>query len=177
VLASRRRSKSSGTPPTGSSTSCCVATPTATRPTSRVSEVDRSTVHPLRVETGMVSHGGMSRADAEMLADFEGVLVEQVGARFFAAWIEGELAGCCDLYEHDGVAQIENVDTLERFRNRGVARAFLGAAIEAARPAADLVFLFADDADWPKQLYAKLGFDPVGYFRQFTKPPAGSTYR
>jgi GNAT superfamily N-acetyltransferase len=112
-----------------------------------------------------------------MLADFADVLVERIGARFFAAWMDGELAGCCDLYEHAGVAQIENVDTLERFRNRGVARAFLGAAIDAARPAADLVFLFADDADWPKQLYAKLGFDPVGYFRQFTKPPAGSTYR
>ena len=142
-----------------------------------VREVDASVVRPLRVETGIVSHGGMSRDDAEMLAGFEDVLVERVGARFFAAWIDGELAGCCDLYEHAGVAQIENVDTLERFRNRGVARAFLGAAIDAARPAADLVFLFADDADWPKQLYAKLGFDPVGYFRQFTKPPAGSTYR
>jgi hypothetical protein len=35
----------------------------------------------------------------------------------------------------------------------------------------------ADDADWPKQLYAKLGFDPVGHVRQFRKPPPGETYR
>jgi ribosomal protein S18 acetylase RimI-like enzyme len=146
-------------------------------PDLEVREVDGAAVRTLKVETGMVSHGGMSREDAEMLADFEDVLVDRVGARFFATWVDGEVAGCCELYEHDGVAQIENVDTLERFRNRGVARAFMAAAIEAARGSADLIFLFADDADWPKELYAKLGFDPVGYFRQFTKPPAGSTYR
>src|SRR5262249_8943793 len=111
--------------------------------------------------------------DAEMLADFEDVLARRVGARFFAAWVDGELAGCCDLYEHDGVAQIENVDTLERFRNRGVARAFLAAAVDAARASADLIFLFADDADWPKEVYGKLGVDPVGFFQQFTKTPPG----
>jgi GNAT superfamily N-acetyltransferase len=146
-------------------------------PDLEVREVDHATVRPLKVETNLVSHGGMSREDAEMLASFGDVLVDRVGARFFAAWVDGELAGCCDLYEHEGVAQIENVDTLERFRGRGAARGFLAAAIEAAGSSADLIFLFADDADWPKQLYAKIGFDPVGYFRQFTKPPAGSTYR
>ena len=41
---------------------------------------------------------------------------------------------------------------------------------------ADLVFLVADDRDWPKQLYSKLGFDPVGRFWQFTRhPPADAT--
>ena len=75
------------------------------------------------------------------------------------------------------IAQIESVDTLEAYRNRGVARAFLAAAITAARDAADLVFLIADAADWPQQLYGKLGFDPVGTFRQFTKPPPGETDR
>jgi GNAT superfamily N-acetyltransferase len=141
-------------------------------------EVPLEAVRPLMVETNLVSHGGMAPEAAEMLADFAAVMVERVGARFFAAGIDGELVGCCELYVHDGVAQIENVDTLERFRNRGVARAFLEVAIDAARSAgAEIVFLMADDADWPKELYRKLGFDPVGHFRQFTKPPAGETYR
>ena len=144
-------------------------------PPLRAEEVDHATVRPLKIETNEVAHGGMSRDDAEMLADFGAVLVDRLGARFFAAWVDGELAGCCELYERDGTAQIENVDTLERFRNRGVARAFLSAAIGAARASSSMVFLFADDADWPKELYAKVGFDPVGYFRQFTKPPAGET--
>ena len=45
------------------------------------------------------------------------------------------------------------------------------------RDAADLVFLIADAADWPQELYGKLGFDPVGTYRQFTKSPAGETDR
>jgi hypothetical protein len=51
------------------------------------------------------------------------------------------------------------------------------AAQEGRDGGADLVFLIADDADWPKQLYAKLGFDPLGRYWQFTRPPAGESYR
>jgi N-acetylglutamate synthase-like GNAT family acetyltransferase len=135
-------------------------------------EISLDEIRPLQVETNLVSHGGMTRASAEMLADFSAVMVERVGARFFGARIDGELAGCCELYVHDGIGQIENVDTLERFRNRGVARASLAVAIEAARGSgAELIFLMADDADWPQRLYGKLGFDPVGHFRQFRKAP------
>jgi N-acetylglutamate synthase-like GNAT family acetyltransferase len=144
-------------------------------PSLDVREVTLDEIRPLQVETNLVSHGGMTQSSAEMLADFTAVLVDRVGARLFGAWIDGELAGCCELYVHDGIGQIENVDTLGRFRNRGVARAFLAVAIDAARASgAELIFLMADDADWPKQLYGKLGFDPVGHFRQFRKPPPGS---
>ena len=79
---------------------------------------------------------------------------------------------------HEGVAELDDVHTLERFRGRGIARGVVGrAAREARDEGADLVFLIADDADWPKDLYAKLGFDPVGRFWQFTKPPEGESYR
>ncbi len=146
-------------------------------PPLQVAEVDFGTVRPLIVQTNLVAHGGTPRESSEMLADFRQVLIDRVGARFFATTVDGAVVGCCELYVHDGIAQIESVDTLEAYRNRGVARAFLGAAIGAARDAADLVFLIADAADWPQQLYGKLGFDPVGMFRQFTKPPPGETYR
>jgi GNAT superfamily N-acetyltransferase len=146
-------------------------------PPLEVAEVDFGTVRPFIVQTNLVAHGGTPRESAEMLADFREVLIERVGARFFATRIDGRVVGSCELYVRDGIAQIESVDTLEAYRNRGVARAFLAAAITAARDAADLVFLIADAADWPQQLYGKLGFDPVGTFRQFTKPPPGETYR
>ena len=146
-------------------------------PPLEVAEVDFGTARPFIVQTNLVAHGGTPRESAEMLADFREVLIERVGARFFATRIEGRIVGCCELYVGDGIAQIESVDTLEAYRNRGVARAFLAAAITAARDAADLVFLIADAADWPQQLYGKLGFDPVGTFRQFTKPPPGETDR
>jgi N-acetylglutamate synthase-like GNAT family acetyltransferase len=135
-------------------------------------EADLETVRPVLVRGNLEMEDGMSRDDAEMLVDYRSVIIERIGARFFAASVDGEVAGCCELYLHDGVAQIEDVVTAERFRNRGVARAFLDAAIAAAREAgAEVVFLVADDDDWPKHLYAKLGFDEVDRFRQFTKPP------
>jgi GNAT superfamily N-acetyltransferase len=146
-------------------------------PPLQVEEADFATVRPFIVQTNLVAHGGNPPETAEILADFREVLIDEVGARFFATRIDGHIVGCCELYVGEGVAQIESVDTLEAYRNRGVARAFLAAAITAARDAADLVFLIADAADWPQELYGKLGFDPVGTFRQFTKPPVGETDR
>ena len=142
----------------------------------RATEADLPTVHPMMVAAGLEDTVRLSRAAAMMLADYRTVVRDRAGARFFAGWVDEEVAGCCELYVHDGIGQIENVDTLTAYRNRGVARAFLSAAIDAARAeGADLIFIVADDADWPKQLYAKLGFDEVGHHRQFTKmpPPVG----
>ncbi|HYJ61420.1 MAG TPA: GNAT family N-acetyltransferase [Actinomycetota bacterium] len=144
-------------------------------PDVRATEVDLPTVHPMMVAAGLEDVPGLSRADALMLADYRTVVRDRIGARFFAGWVDETIAGCCELYVHDGVAQIENVDTLGAYRNRGVARAYLTAAIEAGWEAgADLLFVVADDADWPKHLYAKLGFDEVEHHRQFTKAPRGT---
>jgi ribosomal protein S18 acetylase RimI-like enzyme len=62
-----------------------------------------------------------------------------------------------------GCAQVEEVATLEEWRGRGFARAVVLAAVEAARAVgADCAWLYADEEDWPKELYRKLGFDGVG---------------
>jgi ribosomal protein S18 acetylase RimI-like enzyme len=105
------------------------------------------------------------------LVGFKGVAERDAGAAFFVARIEGRLAGVCELYVGDGVAQIEDVNTLEEFRGRSVATAVVLAAASAARRAgADLVFLVADDDDWPKHLYARLGFDVAGPAWEFVRP-------
>ena len=105
------------------------------------------------------------------LADFRGELHRHAGARFFCARVDGEIASMCDLYVRGSTAQIEDVNTLEEFRNRGLARAVVvRASDEALAVGADLVFLHALDADWPKELYAKLGFDPIGYVWSFLRP-------
>jgi ribosomal protein S18 acetylase RimI-like enzyme len=149
-----------------------------TAPTADVRELSFDDVRPFLVEVNTRSHGGTPEEAARMLADFGRVLVVRAGARFFGVRIDGRLAGACELYVHEGAAQIESVDTLEEFRGRGLARSFVTRAADEGRAAgADLVFLVADDADWPKHLYGKLGFDPVGGFWQFTKPPQGESYR
>jgi GNAT superfamily N-acetyltransferase len=141
-----------------------------------IDEATFDEVRPLIIEITRRAHPSTSEEDAAMLADFRRVLVENAGARFFIARVAGELAGYCELYMHDRIGQVEDVNTLEEFRNRGLARAFvLRAAREARDRGADLVFLMADANDWPRQLYGKLGFDRVGDFWVFTRPPAGES--
>lgn len=109
------------------------------------------------------------------LVEFERLLEDRLGARFFVAETEGRLASICELYVIGGVAQVESVDTLEEFRGRGLARAVVQAAIRAARARdCDLVFIAADVDDWPQQLYGRLGFDAVSRDWTFRRPPPGA---
>ena len=109
----------------------------------------------------------------QRLADFREELEQRAGARFFCARADGEIVSMCELYVDEGVAQIEDVNTLEEFRGRGLGRAVVQAAIDAAAEVgAELVFIHALEDDWPKDLYAKLGFDPIGHAWSFVRPSA-----
>ena len=89
---------------------------------------------------------------------------DELGARFFVARVDGEPAGHCELYL--------DVATLIRVRNRGVARAVVLAAVDAAREAgAARTYIVADGDDWPRHLYERLGFDAIGTEAAFLKAP------
>jgi GNAT superfamily N-acetyltransferase len=134
---------------------------------SSVEEVDVETLLPAW-KAGISPDFAGKQDVVRQLAEHKRVLAAD-GARFFAARVDGAIASYCDLYLDEDTAQIESVMTLERFRNRGLARAVVMAALEAARAGGhDLVFLLADDADWPKALYEKLGFDRLGSIYEFT---------
>ena len=91
--------------------------------------------------------------------------------RFFAGLADGDAVSFASLLLDDAVAQIEDVATLEDHRGKGLARAVvLRCLAEARRAGAELVFLVADDQDWPKELYARLGFDPIGVETIFGRP-------
>jgi len=99
----------------------------------------------------------------------------RLGARFFVAHVDGEPAGHCELYLDGDDAQVENVATLVRFRNRGVARSVVLAAVDAARDAGVArTFIVADGDDWPRHLYGRLGFDAIGTEDDFLKAPQPS---
>jgi ribosomal protein S18 acetylase RimI-like enzyme len=90
------------------------------------------------------------------------------GARFFAARAEGGIRSYCELYSDGSTGQIEAVMTLPEFRNRGLARAVVSKALaESSAMGHELTFLLADDDDWPKHLYEKLGFDTIGAIYDF----------
>ena len=108
----------------------------------------------------------------QQLAEGKRVLSSTIGARFFAARADGEIGAYCELYPGSGTGQIENVLTLERFRNRGLARALVLRTLEESRAMGnDHTFLLANRDDWPKELYRKLGFDEVGFVYDFVIPP------
>lgn len=88
--------------------------------------------------------------------------------RVFAASVDGEPVSSCELYSDGATAQIEAVLTLEAHRNRGLGVAVVLLALEEAKKAGhDTVFLIAEDDDWPKKMYEKLGFDPIGRTHEF----------
>jgi len=103
-------------------------------------------------------------------------VVSRAQARFFGVRKRRGVVSACDLYARGEIAQIEAVITDGRHRNRGYARAVvLHAATEARRAGARLVFLQAEEDDWPKELYAKLGFDTVGALTLFLRRPGTVT--
>ena len=88
--------------------------------------------------------------------------------RYFAVMIGESPVSSCELRSDGRTAQIETVETLDEFRNRGYARAVITAALAAAR-GHDFVFLVTDASDWPQQLYRRLGFENVGIESRFLR--------
>jgi len=66
------------------------------------------------------------------------------------------------------VAWLEDVYTTASARGRGFARALLAEAVTVAWVSSpSFAFIIADDDDWPKELYGRVGFAPVGFNRTF----------
>jgi ribosomal protein S18 acetylase RimI-like enzyme len=81
---------------------------------------------------------------------------------------DGRLVAMTKLRSDGHIAQVEDVYTVPEARGRGFARALVSRAVELADEGRhDLVFIVADDNDWPKRLYGRLGFRPVGHLWQF----------
>jgi RimJ/RimL family protein N-acetyltransferase len=99
---------------------------------------------------------------SSLLDDAKLLIMRAVPTRFFAAFVDGEVAGYCEVRSRDGVAQIEDVNTLPRFRRRGLGRALVQHAAGEAARASEVVYLEALADDWPRDLYSRLGFDVVG---------------
>ena len=84
----------------------------------------------------------------------------------------GEIGTLCSLYTIGGVAQVEEVSTLAR-RGEGLAGAVVRAAVAAALDGAPvLVFIEADEDDWMKGWYERIGFAQVGRTWRFTRTRA-----
>jgi len=99
---------------------------------------------------------------ARQVVDRRAAIGRAIPLRVVAAPAGGPYAAHADLYTDGHTAQIESVFTLSEARNRGLSRAVVLHAAGLARAEGHrLVFLIADQDDWPRHLYARLGFEPL----------------
>jgi GNAT superfamily N-acetyltransferase len=81
---------------------------------------------------------------------------------------DGRLVAISKLRSDGFTAQVEDVYAAPEARGRGFASALVSRAVALARDAGhDQIFIVADDNDWPKLLYERLGFRGVGNLWQF----------
>jgi ribosomal protein S18 acetylase RimI-like enzyme len=135
-------------------------------------EVDAATHRAAEAATIREEPYGRDEEVVQQLVGMRTALADAVPtARFFLGASDGVDAAVTTLYSDGVVAQVEDVATLRDYRRRGLARAAVSAAMDAAVEMGHrLVFIVADDDDWPKDLYARLGFDPMGRAWSFTQP-------
>ena len=108
-------------------------------------------------------YGGAPELVADQWLSRQEALCGVASARWLCADLDGAPASCCALLSADGVGQIEWVGTSPRARNRGLARSVILAAVEESRAQGNALTMIGADLDnraW--QLYARLGFEPVG---------------
>ncbi len=135
-----------------------------------VREVDFATLAPMWSEGAGFS---MSAEEAAQVAEQRRVAGAAGSARYFATYRDGRVASYCELYTDGEIGQIEGVLTLPGYRGHGLASAVVTKARLASEAAGHgLTFLIAEEDDWPKELYRKLGFRAVGRIWDFVRRPS-----
>ena len=143
-----------------------------TADTSVVEEVEPDDLRPLREEIARAEPWATDEEVVRMVVDANRVWARAGNARHLAVRENAQIAAATDLYSDGRTAQIEDVATAPTHRGRGYASAVVLRAVEEAFAAGhDFVFLTADDEDWPKELYGRLGFAPVGRTVTFLRTP------
>lgn len=97
------------------------------------------------------------------------LLLEAGNGKDFAIVEDGLAVSFALVFSRGDVAQIEDVATLADHRGRGLSRAVVYKALQECLAEHELTFLVADENDWPKDFYEKLGFEAVGLYYYFLK--------
>src|SRR4051794_34602835 len=126
-----------------------------------VSEVAYAEVKPFRFAVHMEQLAPPREDVAEQVGRVHDRTHRVTGERWFVIHSDGEPAGHLIVYSHEGLAQIEDVGVLKRFRGHGLARRLIDHALEEVAADHDAVFITAESDDWPLGFYRRLGFEPV----------------
>jgi ribosomal protein S18 acetylase RimI-like enzyme len=129
----------------------------------RIEEIAHDDLIPLRRRILEEWLADTDEETARQVGEMDRLVAEAGNARHFAVRADGEVVSSTSLFSDGRTAQIEDVATLPEHRGQGFARALVLHTLAEARTAGhDFVFLIADARDWPKELYRRLGFEPIG---------------
>ena len=103
----------------------------------------------------------------EQILSRDALIARRARGISYGAERDGAVASCCVVLQRERIAQVDNVGTAPAARGRGLARSVVSLATARALREAELVFLCADPADWPRRLYERLGYDPIGLLHRF----------
>jgi predicted GNAT family acetyltransferase len=139
--------------------------------TSAVVQLEDASLELLMTRWTLEDHPDTKPETMRQLLDFFARETHARGDRGFAILDEnGSAAAMTKLRTEGKVAQVEDVYTVPEARGRGYARTLVTRAVEVAKAdAPELIFIMADDDDWPKELYARIGFERAGRLLQFHK--------
>jgi GNAT superfamily N-acetyltransferase len=126
-----------------------------------VREIPYEQVKPFRFEIHMEQLVPPREEVADQVGRVHDRTHEVTGERWLVIHVDGRPAGHLIVYSRDGLAQIEDVGVLQRYRNQGLARRLIEHALELVAPDHDTVFICAETDDWPQQFYKRLGFEHV----------------
>jgi ribosomal protein S18 acetylase RimI-like enzyme len=138
--------------------------------------VPRERLEPVWADEMRATGEAAGEEEIRQLIAARALTARTVETRYAASFAGAVVASSCELYAAGGTGQVENVVTQPAHRGRGHGTAVVHRALaESARLGNDLHFLLADDDDWPKEWYRRLGFEPVGVLYEFLKRPAPVT--
>jgi GNAT superfamily N-acetyltransferase len=108
----------------------------------------------------------------DQLASRDALIREVAAERRFGVVVDRRAVSACVLYSGQEIGQVESVTTEPEHRNRGYARAIVQAAVAASVERGDrFTFLIALVDDWPRDMYRRMGFEPVGAIHRFRRSP------
>jgi RimJ/RimL family protein N-acetyltransferase/ribosomal protein S18 acetylase RimI-like enzyme len=123
--------------------------------TAHVRELPFEAIAPLRLDENT------DRRLGERLNEGQRRIAKAIDTHWVAAFEGDRIASWCQVRSRGGIAQIEDVNTIRQLRRRGHGRAVVQHAVDEARATHELVYLEALEEDWPRELYAKLGFETI----------------